>query len=278
MSEGKLNISSHLNEHTYPWFLEQYPRLIYFIYFWNGLLMQRNKVVKKVLTRKLKSFSNGVLVDAGCGEGMFILPYADRFPNVHFIGIDKNKYHIVFCKKFVKKYILKNAFFSCQNLEEEPAINNVDLLLCVGTLQYIENDFTVITNFYKALNKNGEAIIYTPINGRTILSIYRYYFSQKKHYEKSQNRKRIYSESDIIKKLENAGFKIVGKKYTYGKMGIFAHEIYSLSLMSIAQGKWSRMIFVIILFFFLPLILLLNLFDYYFPKNNGNGLLIIAKK
>ncbi len=278
MSEGKLNISSHFNEHTYPWILEQYPQLICFIYFWNGLLLQRNKVVKKELSRKLKRLSKGIVVDAGSGEGMFILPYANQFPNTKFIGIDKNKNHIDFCKNYVEKCKLKNASFFCQNLEKEPEINNADLLLCVGTLQYVENDSTAITNFYKILKKNGQAIIYAPINGRTILPIYRHYFSQKKHYEISQDRKRIYSESDMIKKLKNAGLEIVDKKYTYGKLGIFAHEIYSLSLLGIANGKWTMMIFVIILIFFLPLILLLILFDYNLPKNNGNGLLIIAKK
>ena len=256
----------------------KHPWLICFIHKWNTLLLQRNKVVKKELLKSLVGISTGKVFDAGCGEGMFIFPYTYKFTHVHFIGLDKNKNHIDFCQKYRKNRKLENASFICQNFAEEVSEKDIDVLLCIGTLQYVENDEVAIANFYKSIKKNGKAIIYTPINGLTILPVYRHFFDKTEHYETSQNRKRVYSEKEITDKLKATGFEIISRKYTYGKWGILGHEIYSLLLFGVANGRWFSVIFIIVLLCFLPLILALNFIDDSIIKINGNGLLIVAKK
>ena len=268
-----------LNHHEYPAVLLRHPSLIRFVYFWNNLALQRNWAVRNSLKNILIELKkNAAVIDAGCGEGMFIFPYARRFPNTRFIGIDKNRGHIGFCENYSQKTNAKNISFFNENLEDGLPFAEAELLLCIGTLQYIEKDETAISNFYKALKKNGRIIIYTPINGKTTLPVYRHYFNKKKHYEKGQNRQRVYSEKEITDKLENAGFEILNKKYTYGNTGVLAHEIYSLLMMGISNSKWFSVFFFTLLLCFMPIIFILNKMDYSIKKNNGNGLLTIAKK
>ena len=218
------------------------------------------------------------MLDAGCGEGMHVLPVAPRFPAFKFFGLDKNKNHIDFCTKYSKTENVPNVLFVCHNITEKLPVQEINILLCIGTLQYVRNDVKALCNFYNSMKSNGLAIIYTPINGQTILPVYRYFFDKKKHYEKSQNRERIYSAGEIISKLESAGFRIIEKEFTYGKIGVVAHEIYSLLLMGLSNSSVFSVIFVMLLIFFLPLILIFNFLDSLFVKGNGNGLLIIAQK
>lgn len=278
MSRQKLHLSSHLNHHTYPWFLMKWPQLIHLVYGWNHLFLQRNWVVSFALKKELKNNAIGTVLDAGSGEGLFLFPYAKRFSKTQFIGLDKNEHHLAFCKNYQLSSGLKNTSFFQKELTQKIELKNIGLILCIGTLQYIEDDVKTINNFYQILNDNGKAIIYVPINGRIILRPYQKYFSKKKHYEKSQNRVRIYSEIEILEKLKKAGFIISQKKYTYGKLGIIGHEIYTILLMKIGSGKWHSPIFILLLFILLPIIFLLSRIDYFLKKQNGNGLLIVAQK
>ncbi len=278
MSDGKLDISSHLNDHTYPGLLLRHPRLIHLLYCWNGLLLQRNWAVKKELQKKLEELPNGHVVDAGCGEGMHLFPPAQRFPNLHFTGIDKNKNHLLFCENYIQKTDLKNVSVQAHDMERPIPGPSADLVICIGSLQYIWEDKSVIDNFHKTLKTNGKALVYVPVNGKTILSLYRHYFIRSKHYEKSQDRKRVYRKEEILGKLTTAGFTIEGTVFTYGKMGILAHEVYSLLLMGMGSGKWFSWVFGVSMALLFPIILLLKMTDYLTEKNNGNGMLIIAKK
>ncbi len=278
MSDGKLDISSHLNEHTYPRFLLNHPQLIHFLYWWNGLILQRNWVVKKKLKEELSKLSSVHIIDAGCGEGMHLFPFAKRFHNLQFTGIDKNENHLSFCKNYIGKAGLKNLSVYFHDIEKPISEPLADMVICIGSLQYIQKDQTVIDNFYNTLKRKGKAVIYVPINGKTILPLYRHFFTKSNHYEKSQNRIRVYQKEEIKEKLTTAGFAIESIFYTYGTIGIIAHEIYSLLLMGLGSGRWFSWIFGFLLSGLFPIILLLKMIDYLEKKNNGNGMLIIANK
>ena len=256
----------------------KFPQFIHFVYRWNGLLLQRNKVVKAELKKSLRSIGSGQVMDAGCGEGMFILPYAQNYSNVRFTGIDNNQNNIDFCEKYKSQKNLSNASFLNQSLESDFFDQTFDLIYCIGTLQYLEDDVATLTRFHQHLKEKGTLIVYSPINGKTILDLYKHHIENKNNYEIQQNRKRIYLETELTKKLKTAGFDTVTKKYTYGYFGILGHEIYSVALIKIGSSEYFFWAYCILLIIFLPIILLLINVDYLLKKNNGNGLLLILKK
>jgi len=276
----KPGLQTYLHDHTYPPLLLRRPRLIRFIHAWNLLVLQRNQVTRRKVLRLLPGLPPGSLVvDAGCGDGQHIFPYWRKFPKLRFWGIDKNSGHIAFCKKYggAGPNDTQPLFFH-QNLKALAWENEADLLLAIGILQYIEDDRAVLKNFYKTLKANGKLVVYTPVNGRSVLPLYRYFFEKKEHYEKSQDRKRVYAPGEIFEKLAAAGFEVTAFRYTYGTLGIAGHELYSLLLMGLGSAGVRAWLFVPALAALLPLILLLNRVDAVLPKKNGNGLLLTAVK
>lgn len=276
----KQNIGSHLRHHSYPGILLWRPQLIRWLYAWNLLVLQRNQVSRRVLARLLRKLSpGGLVVDAGCGEGQYIFPFFKKYSQLKFFGFDKNENHVAFCRRFasVTGGAVAPQFFR-QNLEDMALENEADLLLCIGTLQYIGDDRRALENFCNALKINGKLLVYVPVNGRSVLPFYPYFFEKTDHYEKSQQRRRVYAPEEVFEKIRTAGFAIRERHFTYGTLGIVGHEIYSLLLMGMGNlGRWAWLLAPLFLVL-MPLVLLLKRADQFFPKKTGNGLLVVAEK
>lgn len=280
MVKKNTGMQGHLTEHIYPAFLFRYPKFIRLLHCWNLILLQRNQVTSAFIHKIASALPAGsVVIDAGCGDGQHLLPCWHTFPELHFRGVDKNRDHIYFGKKYCESFPQKAPIrFFQQNLEELQFSNEADMILCIGILQYIEEDSLVIKNFHKALKTNGILIVYTPVNGRIILPVYRYFFNRVQHYEKTQQRRRVYTAKEITEKIRTAGFSVQQKKFTYGPLGIFGHEVYSLLLMGMgSSGIWSW-IFSGLLLILLPFIVAIIWTDRLVPKKNGNGMIIVAEK
>lgn len=273
-------MKAYLNEHLYPPFLVRHPRFIRLLHSWNNMILQRNLVTSHMIRNILPALPAGSLVvDAGCGDGQHLFPYWHQFPKLHFWGIDKNRNHIDFGKNYCNTYPEKEPVrFSLQNLEEMQVEGKADIIFCIGILQYTTSDRLVLENFYHSLKVQGKLIVYSPVNGRMILPFYQHFFSKIYHYEKSQQRQRIYTPEEIREKMTAAGFTISAQNFTYGPAGIIGHEVYSLMLMGMSASVRWRWIFPGLLLILLPLILALIWTDRLIPKKNGNGMIILAEK
>lgn len=165
------------------------------------------------------------------------------------------------------------------NLESDQLNETADVALCVGVLQYIADDQYALENMYQSLQAKGQLLLYVPINGKIITRLYQFVFDNYEQYESVNNRKRVYTENEILQKAESAGFKIRKKIYTYGTAGKLSHELLNSCTTLIVSGNYLLKIiagFCIILLY--PLILLLMAADYYSHKSNGNGVLLILEK
>ncbi len=276
-----MNLRQHLHHHVYPAFLLRHPPLIELVYAWNRVFLLRNRLVLQALCAELRLLPPGsLIVDAGCGDGLHVFSTSQKFRQLRFWGVDKIVDNIAFCKKRAARLPSAQGRFEFfhQHLEELSLPENSNLVLCVGTLQYISEDRQVLANFHKVLNTRGKLLLYVPVNGRTILPLYRYFLKKTDHYEKSQQRKRVYTPQEIFEKTEAAGFTLLERRFNYGLIGIAGHELYSLLLMGASRlGAWAWLLLPLFLLL-LPLVLLLKTVDYILPKKRGNGLLIIAEK
>jgi SAM-dependent methyltransferase len=250
---------------------------------WNNLVLQRNWLVNSSLRRLLPTLPDGSLVvDAGCGDGQHVLHFLKKHPRLRFLGIDKNEGSVAFCERYMAAVHRPPSAvyrFFHQNLEDLTLENEADLLLCVGTLQYIEDDRRVLQNFHNALKTNGLLALYVPVNGRMLLPLYRHFFNKLTHYEKSQQRQRVYSPTEILKKTTGAGFEVREQRFNYGMLGILGHEAYSLLLLGLGNAAWWwAWVFVPLMVVLLPAVLIFKGLDFFLPKKNGNGLLLVAEK
>lgn len=223
------------------------------------------------------------IVDAGCGDGLHLFWTAQNAPPpVCLVGLDKSTANLAFCARYARAFELHEIQFQKMDLTDWTNSENptVDLIFCVGTLQYIDNDEAVLTNFYQHLQPNGYVLIYTPVNGRFLLPMYKNLFNKLDNYEKQQNRTRIYTTTEIVNKLEKAGFTIEDKIYSHGKWGILSFEWYNIFLLLITNSRFMlvQAFYLLCLLISLPFIFLLKFIDYFQHLKDGNGLTIVAKK
>ncbi len=219
------------------------------------------------------------MLDAGVGDGQFIIPYAKKCSGINFIGVDISESNIAIIRALCKSEELTNITALYSNILDCDLPAKVQVLLCISMLQYIDDDIAVLKKLYRLADDKATLLLYVPINEKFITKLYAHLFNTLPNYETINNRKRIYSEKEIIEKVEQSGFHISQTKFTYGFWGILSHELMnSLFLLIIHSNILLKIISLLLLPILLPFIWVFMLVDYFQEKKTGNGLLIIAEK
>jgi|GEM_PF-5021749 2-polyprenyl-3-methyl-5-hydroxy-6-metoxy-1,4-benzoquinol methylase len=267
--------------HKFPQKYFDNPHLIEWIYRWNNLILQRNWHTKKELNLLFKSLPNdSIIVDAGSGEGQHLIPFAQKYPNLNFQGVDIEVENIDFTTLYTNTLNLKNTTFVNSDLIVFKPQKKVDLIYIIGVLQYVPKDEKLLQHFHNQLNPNGQLFIYSPVNERTIIRYLNTLRNKYFHYEKAQNRSRIYKKEELIIKLKKANFKIKKCDYKFGTLGIISHEIYSIILLKIenTHSKIKLILLLTLLIAILPYLILLKIADFYRHHKMGNAVVVIAEK
>ncbi len=234
------------------------------------------KTLKREVTKLPVNYH---LSDFGCGEGQYLFPFVEGNKSGRFSAIDKNAANIAFCQSYISSLRLENSEIIQADIGAVNLETPADLLLCIGVLQYVEDDSAALANLYKQCKPGGKLLLYLPVYGRFILLFYKWLFHKFPNYETVQNRQRIYQPNDVIEKVKAAGFNIEKLEYTYGIFGILAHEIQHSFLLLITSLPWLfKLVFAILLIMAFPLIWLLMVLDFVMPKRSGNGLLVVARR
>jgi hypothetical protein len=264
--------NSTILKYQYPKILYRIPHLIRVVFVINYCFQYRKwtliKTWKKALNKQPKAF---VAADIGAGESQYLIPNCKQYPNAAFWAFDKHPESVL----FNKQYPLKNLHSAVLDIEVECTKIKADLLLCVGVLQYIQNDEQALLHLYESLKNKGTAFLYVPINGKQYTRFYQWVFLNYPNYETLNHRKRIYTEQELINKISDAGFKIKNKEYTYGPIASISHEISSSLLVLLLQGNlFIKLLALPLLLAFFPIQILLYFVDYNTAKCTGNGLLM----
>jgi len=266
--------------HQYPSWLVQHPRWIHFVYALNYLLQLRKwhiaRRLKKLLDSKTAPF---YLLDAGCGEGQFLLPYAAQYPTSYFKGIDREKANIAFGNSYVEARRFSHVSFAEMEMEQLVEKEAYDIVLCISVLPYSKNDRTALINLYNAMKTGASLLLYVPVNNKTVLPFYKNILQRYENYETIQQNQRIYTEPGIIQLLQNCNFEITETTNTYGFFGKLSNELLNSHLILFnAYAFPAKIILSISLLVFYPLILLCMILDFILPIQSGNGLMVLARK
>ncbi len=269
-------LKSAAYQYQYPSIIRNHPHLLQIIYGLNYLTQLRKWYVMREWQSLLMNHKgSSTVVDFGCGEGQYLLPYTKQFSQYSFIGLD---YHLP-SVELMNQFGIANLSGQTFNLETDQLSELVNIGLCVGVMQYILQDEQALKNMHASLKKAGKLLLYVPINGIFLTKIYSYIFQRFEQYETVNNRKRVYTENELLEKVERAGFTIAKKIYTYGTAGKLSHELLNSCTTLIVSGnnllKFLAGFCLILLY---PLIFLLMMVDYFSHKSDGNGLLLILEK
>jgi SAM-dependent methyltransferase len=258
--------------YEYPKILMQIPDLIRIIYVTNYFTQLRKWYIIPVWKKLLeKSDANAIIIDFGAGEAQYIVPFCRKNSYKTFYAIDNKKSNINFCQSFN----LPNLKTELLDIEKNKASLQADLGISVGVIQYLENDEIGLSNIYESLKPGAKFLLYQPINGKILLPIYKYVFNRFEQYESINSRKRIYTEIELIEKVQKAGFELEKKSYSYGFWGRMSHETLNTCLILIISGAIHlKIIGSICLTIMFPFIIIFMLLDIMSKKTDGNAILL----
>lgn len=142
------------------------------------------------------------LVDLGSGPGSFFFQHKKR---ARKIGFDVAKSQI----KYVKR-ILPGVRWVCADIEKVN-LPKTDYIVMTQVLEHLQPGTEILRNIYRALKKNGRAIITTP-NNKSLWPIIEKLWeliSPVKYEEQHINMQTIAS---LKKSAEECGFRVVSTK------------------------------------------------------------------
>lgn len=261
---GKRNIISLMVEHSIATkvyserqreIIKKYGHLIFklFGYPLNVSARQKARAVMKYLIRRSKG---GIMLDAGCGMGLYSFELASRFDFACDIDIDFED--IKLGSQIAQETNIPNIAFSTSDVTNLPFIGEMfDVVLSLDVISYVCNDDKLIQEVARVLKPNGILILST------------FYTDNMEEY--TEQKSKIYNYN---KELEINGGP-VRNGYSLKKL----HEILNNSGLKITNYTYTVKTFHYnfggpILF---PFMYLFSIIDNILPKK-GKGIIIKAVK
>jgi ubiquinone/menaquinone biosynthesis C-methylase UbiE len=232
--------------------------------------------LKKLLASETEPF---YLLDAGCGEGQFLFPYATKYSRSYFKGIDRAKTNIDFGNRYIEISGLNHVSFEETEMEQLSEREQYDIVLCISVLPYSRNDGVALTCLYNAMKAGACLLLYVPVNNKTVLPFYKKITQRYENYETIQQNQRVYTKPEIVQLLHYCSLEVTEIKNTYGFFGILSNELLNTHFILFNAYSFPfKIIISITLLVFYPLILLCMILDFILPVRSGNGLMIVARK
>ena len=247
------------------------------------VLLLRSWHIRKALKKFEKQVAGPVnVLDAGSGFGQYDFWMASRNKQWTIKGVDVKEEQIDDCNHFFRQIRFNKVHFEMGDLTALKEKETYNLVLCVDVMEHIEEDELVLSNFYRALIKDGMLLISTPSDqGGSDVHHHDHeeYENDGTHSFIDEHVRDGYSIDDMTSKMKRAGFSKTEVYYQYGKPGKIA---WKLSMkFPIIMLNASYLFFIILPFYYLvtfPFVLLLNLADVSFKHKTGTGLVAKAWK
>lgn len=279
--EDRPTLEKIVEHHFYPDWLTNHPHRIRFHYQLLRLIYLRSRICRRHLMETLSSLDPGsVILDAGCGEGQFLIPAARRFPGLSFVGMDQRPAHISFLQKLADEENIFNIGLILGDIETSVITPvPVDFIFIVSVLQYTQYPDRLIQRFSDIQPLGGKLMIYTPVGPHYTFSFSRWAKRRYSHYDAAQPFHQSLNEEELLSWIGTTGYVIREKKYYYSKTAAFGHELFQTLIILLTH--WPpvfKIIPLIIMLLFSPIFVSLQVVDEFFSPKRGNGLLLILQK
>jgi len=165
------------------------------------------------------------VLDAGSGNGDHTFRLARRYARAAIHGVDVDGEHVAACQARLNVAPLSNLTFAQADLTEPLGTEAYDVVYSVDVLEHITDDRAALTNLARALRPGGWLIIHTPL-------------APQRHWlrrfdldrcPRSDHVRQGYNEEDLLDKVRAAGLEISSVRYTHGRWGTLAWELWKLA-------------------------------------------------
>jgi len=239
-----------------------------------GLAFLREWHVKRELRRVHRLRGIGDLFDAGTGFGQYTYYCKRRFAPPSILAVDVKEDYIADLKDFVRALSWSDIQCAVEDLTDPRHRNAFDTIMSVDVMEHIEDDITVFQNFFQALRPGGTLIVNTPstLGGSDAHSPDDESFIE-------EHARIGYDPEDLARKLEEVGFSIERRQFTYGAFGTVAWRFgikWPMRLLGFSKIFLALLpVYYLVTF---PITLPLMMLDYAILPSRGSGLLVTARK
>ena len=130
---------------------------------YNAALAARYNISENIIVRNCCS-PPSIIVDIGCGDGVFTKRLAEIFKNSTVIGFDFDETAIRLANEKKNKLSLTNLSFIKGNAFEH--INKADLIVATDVIEHLHKPDEFMKNCFSTLNNKGNLFLSTPIRFR----------------------------------------------------------------------------------------------------------------
>jgi len=236
--------------------------------------LRRRKEIVFTFIEKINSEKIKRALDLGCGAGQYLLQLSSM--DFECFGADISEEMLkITQEKFIfhqiKDVTLINS--DCYQLPIED--NYFDLIICIGVLEYLDNETQALLEMMRTMKSGGFAIVTFPnlFKLRNLLNpyyyiirIWTYLFSRKSvQTPKGNNSNNVkidfnkstvsrYSLSKVKKIVSNSGYSIIeARGYCFGPFSIWQKSLFSLktsiNLSNFIEGLINYKLFGFLKFF-----------------------------
>ncbi len=203
------------------------------------------------------------ILDAGCGHGHYTKYLADRFPKGKVQGFD------ILSAPEWKSYATDNLSFEQKDIAVFKDEQKFDLVVCIDTLEHVENNTRAIDSLVKSLKKDGIIYVAIPCDSQESFFFGKKHFKSFEEWEKDEHIGVQHTLPELVSVFERAGTKILLSRYTFSFFGHLAWELEYI----LRGSKIKERISILLM----PLYKILGFLDLTLPIGKGNNL-VIAKK
>jgi glycosyltransferase involved in cell wall biosynthesis len=144
---------------------------------------------------KISSQLGERVLEVGSGIGSLARRLTDK-PALFLSDIDDG-YLDILRKKFIHCPNVKVLHYNIEEFAPLAAETEPDTIICLNVLEHIQDDKSVLRNFFKTLGVGGRLILLVPASPFLYADI-----------DRNIGHARRYSRKDLVEKLEEAGFEI----------------------------------------------------------------------
>jgi len=145
--------------------------------------------------------SPSILLDAGCGPGGILSALSKKFPTLDLFGLDISYHALTYCRKRSLRNLLQA---SVEHLPFADESFNVVVSTDVFYHLQVGDDEKSLVEIHRILRKEGHVIVHLAA----------FEFLRSAHDRVVHTRER-YKKSQLCKKMEMAGFKIITCTYRH---------------------------------------------------------------